>query len=58
VIKSQEQFGVRTRHDDGVAVAGRVRFDEGSDETENTRVPNLAAAVVVMVALLGGHCLQ
>src|SRR5271166_3440775 len=42
VIKSQEQSGARTRHDDGVAVPGRVRLDEGSDETENTRVPSLA----------------
>jgi hypothetical protein len=32
VVEAYEQSGAGTCHHDGVAVAGRVRFGEGSDK--------------------------
>lgn len=46
VLEAQEQPRARPGHHHGVAIAGRMRFREGSDEPESLRVPSLAGGDV------------
>ena len=46
VVEAYEQAGAGTRHHDGVAVTGPVRFGEASDQAQNLAVPSLTGADV------------